>query len=82
MLFLRCAIAIFVAAAVDVVVIIIVPSLPFVCAIFEIVDWSGVFDEMLICLHLFSIVCVCVWDYYLLAVLVGDDGIRSLLRCC
>ena len=40
MLFLRCAIAIFVAAAVDVVVIIIVPPLPFVCTSFEIDDIS------------------------------------------
>ena len=70
-----------VAVVVGVVVMIIVPPLPFVCAIFEIVDLSGVFDEMLICLHLLSTFGVCVWDYYLLAVLVGDDGIRSL-SCC
>ena len=36
MLFVRCLVAIFVVAAVDVVVINIVPPLPFVCAIFEI----------------------------------------------
>ena len=40
MLFVRCLVAIFVAAAVDVVVIIIVPPLPFVRAIFEIDDIS------------------------------------------
>ena len=44
-------------AAVDVVVIITVPPLPFVCSIFEIVDLSGVFDETLNCLYLFSIFC-------------------------
>ena len=31
--------------------------------------------------YLFSIYGVFVWDYYLLAVLVGDDGIQSL-SCC
>ena len=55
MLFVRCLVAIFVVAAVDVVVIITVPLLPFVCAIFEIVHLSGVFDEMLNCLYLVSI---------------------------
>ena len=40
MLFARCLVANFVAAAVDIVVIIIVPPLPFVSAIFEIDDIS------------------------------------------
>ena len=40
MLFVRCLVAIFVVAAVDVVVIIIVPPLPFVCTIFKIDDIS------------------------------------------
>ena len=40
MLFVRCLVAIFVAVAVDVVLIIIVPPLPFVRAIFEIDDIS------------------------------------------
>ena len=53
MLFVQCLVAIVVAAAVGVVVISIVQLLPFVCAIVEIADLSGVFDEM----------CVCVWDY-------------------
>ena len=44
-------------------------------------DLSGVFDGMLICLHLFSTFGVCVWDYYLLAVVVGAGGIRSLSYC-
>ena len=52
---------------------IIVPPLPFVCAIFEIVDLSGVFDEMLICLHLFCIFCVCVCDSLLF---IGSVGWR------
>ena len=42
------------------VVVVVVPPLPFLCAILVFVDWSGVFDEMLICLHLFSIFGVCV----------------------
>ena len=40
MLFVRCLVAILVAAVVDIVVIIILPPLPFVCAILEIVDIS------------------------------------------
>ena len=51
------------------------------CAIFEIDDISVFFDEILICLHLFFNFGVFVWDYYLLAVVVGDDGIRSLSYC-
>ena len=70
-----------VAVAVADVVMTIVPLLPFLCAILVFVDLSRVFDEMLICLHLFSTFGVCVGDYYLLAVLVGADGIRSL-TCC
>ena len=73
MLFLRCLVAIFVAAAaVDVVVKNIVPPLPFVCAILVIDDISVFCVEIsgTVCilfvrrLHLFSIFCVCVWDHY------------------
>ena len=60
-----------VAVVVGVVVMIIVPPLPFVCAMFEIVDLSGVFDEMLICLHLLSTFGVCVWD---LLLFIGSVG--------